>query len=101
MDCLKKVIGMGEPLNYEERKLLLRALFNKPMSLTETWESLKNISEDNILVKNLMETVWQENIAHCDSSIKFSMIESKASERAEVKRKTHLLTTSTQNSKKY
>ena len=71
VDCLKKVIEMGEPLNYEERKLLFRALFNKPMSLTETWEYLENLLEDNILVKNLMETVWQEKIAHCDNAIKF------------------------------
>ena len=71
VDCLKKVIEMGETLNYEERELLFYAFCKKPESSIETWKSLQNHSKDNILVKHLIEKVEQELIVHCDNAIKF------------------------------
>jgi len=70
VDCLKKVIKMGKPLNYEERQLLFRALCNKPKSLIKTWVSLRSHAEKSILANNLREKIRQEIVVCFDNSIK-------------------------------
>ena len=71
IDCLKKVLKMDTPLNYEERELLCSAQCEKPSSLIQTWGSLQNHSKDNILVKNLIEKIEQEITEYCDNAIEF------------------------------
>ena len=71
VECLKNVLKMDTLLNYEERQLLLRALWRKPKYLIQTWRSLQNDSKGNILVNNLIEKVEQEIAVHCDNVIKF------------------------------
>jgi len=71
VDCLKKVIKMGLPLNYEERQLLFNAFSLKIDSLIETWGSLEKYSENNKIVKSLIEKVEQEIIVHRDNFVKF------------------------------
>ena len=69
VDCMKKVIKMGKPLNYEERKLLFNAFTLKTDTLSDTLASFRSHSQGNILVKNLTEKVAQEIIIHCDNAI--------------------------------
>ena len=74
IDCIEKVIQMGQPLSYVERKMLFSTKAKIRQSLLETESFLKvyleRSGEVNTLFKNLKSKVENEIAEHCDNYLK-------------------------------